>query len=85
MGELSNQFLKRAEAFACSDDGAQRRRLREALEDYTNVCTQLESKTLKPDDRRQWGEIRDELVDEINRLTLNMGQSDSRTEGAHRE
>ena len=47
-------------------------KLKEALEDYNNVCTHLKDGGLSPGDRIQWIEIHNELRDEIVRLTTRL-------------
>jgi len=52
--------------------------LKEALRDYESVCERLDDDGVSPEDRAEWTEIRDELVDELRRLVLRLRQQRER-------
>lgn len=77
METLSNDLLSLAEALTSGAYTKPKTRLKEALEDYTNVCEHLNDEGLSAIERNHWLEIRSELVNEVTRLILRIKQFDS--------
>ena len=72
METLPEDILKLAESLSATKCDGPGLKIKEALEDYNNVCTHLKDGGLSPGDRVQWLEIHSELRDEIVRLTTRL-------------
>ena len=75
MEMLPNDLLDLAEDLASEARSGPALKLKEALQDYNNICAYLKDEEFNPDDRNQWIEIRSELVAEISRLTNRLKQN----------
>jgi hypothetical protein len=71
----SNDLLDLAASLASGASYGPALNLKEALQDYNNVCARLKGEKLSSDDCTQWIEIRSELIAEISRLTNRLKQN----------
>ena len=74
MTVLPDRLLDFAGALSAEQGSEVARKLRAAIDDYTNVCGRLEENGMNSGERAEWEQIRNELVNEIVQLTDRLRQ-----------